>query len=572
MDRGSRLQTDAVMFRILGPLEISGEDGPIPVAGQKQKAVLALLLLNAGRAVSTDRLIDALWGDEPPRTAATSLQNFVSQLRKALGPGVLVTKTPGYALEIEPGQLDLNRFAELVAESRTVGAEQAAALLREALSLWRGAPLADFAYDAFAAQEIGRLDDMRIAAAEQLIDAELELDRHAEVVPEVETLVALHPLRERLRGQLMLALYRSGRQAEALQAYHDARRVLVDELGIDPSPELQELYGRILRQERTLQPVTAAASNVDHYGDAVKALLAARLVPVLGPGVQLAGRPDNAVWEKAIARFPPDVRDAAAHLAREFGFPHADAGALSRVSQFVAVTRGVGPLYDELHELFARDYEPGGVHWLLTAVAGFLRSRGLPRQLIVSSGYDRTLERAFNEAGEDLDVVTYLATGRDRGKFLHVPATGTPRVIEEPNREVGLTTEERTVLLKIHGGADPGRERESYVVSEDDYIDYLVHSDVSAAVPVGLAAKLRRSHFLFLGYGLDDWSLRVFLRRLWGEERLAYRSWAVGTLPDPLSIEYWRDRGVDLFDVPIDAYVDELRRRVDEAVGQGVAV
>jgi DNA-binding SARP family transcriptional activator len=555
-------------FRILGAVEVHGDDGPVQIAAAKQRVVLAVLLLANGRPVSTDELIEALWGDDPPKTATTSLQNFVSQLRKLVGADLLVTKAPGYALQIAPEQLDLNRFVELVASARTAEPAEAAVRLRDALALWRGEPLADLTYESFAANEIGRLEELRLAALEQRLDVDLALGRHDDVSAELELLVAAHPLRERLRGQLMLALYRAGRQAEALQAYHKARKVLDEELGIDPSPELQRLYGEILRQERSLKPV-APVSTADHYADVVKAILASRVVPVLGPGAIVAGRPDNSVWEKAIARFPPGAADVARHLAREFGFPPERAEALSRVSQFVAVTRGLGPLYDELNDLFARDYEPGPVHQLLASVSTTLRARGLPRQLIVTSSYDRMVERAFADVEEPLDTVTYIATGRDRGNFLYCPHGGPARVIDEPNVEANLTTDERTVLLKIHGGADhePGRERDSFVVSEDDYIDYLVHADLSTAVPVGLAAKLRRSHFLFLGYDLDDWSLRVFLRRLWGDERLGYRSWAVGTLPDTVTLDYWRLRGVDLFDIPLDDYTSELRRRVDESLG-----
>jgi hypothetical protein len=184
---------------------------------------------------------------------------------------------------------------------------------------------------------------------------------------------------------------------------------------------------------------------------------------------------------------------------------------------------------------------------------------------VVTTGYDRTLERAFAEVGEGVDVVSYLALGRDRGKFLHVAPDGSARVIDEPNVEVSLTTDERTIVLKIHGGSGetPGRERGSYVVSEDDYIDYLAHSQPSALLPVGLAARLRRSHFLFLGYEPDDWSLRVFWRRLWGEERVGYRSWAVASEPHPIAADYWRQRGVDPLEAPLEEYVNELCRRVE---------
>jgi hypothetical protein len=201
---------------------------------------------------------------------------------------------------------------------------------------------------------------------------------------------------------------------------------------------------------------------------------------------------------------------------------------------------------------------------LLASLPPVFRERELPQQLIVTTGYDRTLERAFREAGEQLDVVSYVALGRDRGKFMHLTAEGSARVIDEPNVEIGLTTDERTILLRVHGGSDRygDRDRESYVVSEDDYIDFLAGTQPSALLPVGLAARLRRSHFLFLGYELEEWTLRVFLRRLWGEERLAYRSWAVGSASDPVAAEYWRRRGVEPIDVALDPFVAELGRRL----------
>ena len=228
------VHTSDLEFRLLGPIEVRSGGEPLPLGGPKQRALLALLLVEAGRAVSTDRIVDALWGEHPPRTAQTSLQNFVSQLRKLLGPDVLVTKPPGYLLRARP---DTDRVHELVGEARAAASpEDRAAKLREALALWRGPPLAEFAFEAFAQPEIARLEELRLAVLEDRLDADLEAGRHADVVGELEALVEEHPLRERFREQLMLALYRSGRQAEALEAFQRARHVLVDELGIDPSP------------------------------------------------------------------------------------------------------------------------------------------------------------------------------------------------------------------------------------------------------------------------------------------------------------------------------------------------
>jgi DNA-binding SARP family transcriptional activator len=236
-------------FRILGPLEVHAEGGRTLDLAGKQRALLAVLLLNANKAVSTDRLIEDLWDGDPPETAGKALQVYVSQLRKLLGKDRLQTRTPGYLLRVDRDELDVERFQRLHEEGK----------LQEALALWRGSPLSDFADLRFAQTEIARLEELRLACIEERIEQDLAEGRHADLVGELESLVAENPLRERLRAQLMLALYRSRRQAEALQAYQEARRALVDELGIEPSPELQELERRILRQDATLELEPRAA-------------------------------------------------------------------------------------------------------------------------------------------------------------------------------------------------------------------------------------------------------------------------------------------------------------------------
>src|SRR5436305_4166437 len=208
-------------FRILGPLEVLAADGePLALGGQKQRAVLALLLLRANHVVATDFLIDALWGEQPPRTATTSLQNSISALRKVLGADVLETRPPGYVLRVPPEAIDLGRFEQLVASARALDAAEKADVLREALALWRGAPLAELPFDAFTPEQ-RRLEEVQLAVSEDRVEADLAAGRHAELVPELESLVSRNPLRERLRGQLMLALYHSGRQADALRVYQD---------------------------------------------------------------------------------------------------------------------------------------------------------------------------------------------------------------------------------------------------------------------------------------------------------------------------------------------------------------
>jgi YVTN family beta-propeller protein len=243
-------------YRVLGPLEVRDGAESIPLAGAKQRALLALLLVNANHVVSRDRLIEELWGNEPPERAVQSVQVYVSRLRKLLPPDTLLTRAPGYLLEIEPDELDLRRFERLLAEGHQAlaagDAERAATVLQHALALWRGPALAEFAFEPFAQTEIGRLEDLRLVAVEERIEADLELGRHADLIGELEALIAENPYRERLRAQLMLALYRSGRQAEALEAYQDARRVLVDELGIEPSADLQQLEKQILTQDKEL--------------------------------------------------------------------------------------------------------------------------------------------------------------------------------------------------------------------------------------------------------------------------------------------------------------------------------
>jgi DNA-binding SARP family transcriptional activator/tetratricopeptide (TPR) repeat protein len=240
-------------FRLLGPLEVLVDGRELELRRPMQRSLLALLLLRAGEVVSTDRLVEELWAGQPPKTAVGSLQNLVSELRKALGPDAVKTRAPGYVLAIEPARVDFHRFERLVAQvADTENAERRADLLRQALALWRGPPLADLAFEPFAQVAIARLEELRTAAREELVDAELELGRHAALVGELEALVLEHPLRERPRGQLMLALYRSGRQAEALEAYRTARETLVDELGIDPSPELQKLEQAMLRHDPQL--------------------------------------------------------------------------------------------------------------------------------------------------------------------------------------------------------------------------------------------------------------------------------------------------------------------------------
>ena len=255
-------------FRVLGSLEVVDQDGPLALGAPKQRALLAALLIHRGDAVSTDRLIDEIWGENPPASAIKIVQGYVSNLRRVLGGGRLVTRGRGYLLRVEPDQLDVDRFEALVAEGQRAslnGDPQTAAIrLRAALGLWRGPPLAEFAYESFAQPEIARLGEARLAAVESRVAAELALGHHAELVGELEALAREHPLREGFTAQLMLALYGSGRQAEALDAYRNARVRLAEELGLEPGPELKTLQTAILNQEPWLaeSPRTGALAGL----------------------------------------------------------------------------------------------------------------------------------------------------------------------------------------------------------------------------------------------------------------------------------------------------------------------
>ena len=281
-------------FGILGPLEVRDGDALLTPPGAGLRALLAMLLLHANEAVSTDRLLDALWPDGPPPSGAAALQVRVSHLRKVLGMAgrLVVTGPSGYTLELGRGELDVHRFEELVERADAAEPIAAAALLREALGLWRGPALADLAYEEFAQPAIARLEELRLAALERRIEADLELGRHADLVGELDALVKQHPLRERMRSQHMLALYRSGRQADALGSYQEARATLVDQLGIEPGPVLHQLELAILRQDPSLE---LAGTTRPDRAVLVVALAEDGIEPLLALGEPLARKPTREV-------------------------------------------------------------------------------------------------------------------------------------------------------------------------------------------------------------------------------------------------------------------------------------
>lgn len=324
-------------------------------------------------------------------------------------------------------------------------------------------------------------------------------------------------------------------------------------------------------------PLNVLESYDFHFETVMRALLENRVVPFLGGNVNLVGRPLDKPWQFGEADYLPVGSELADHLARTFDYPTNEPRDLVRVSQFVAVKSGIGPLYDELRKVYKADYPPTPLHTFFAGLPGALRARGYqPELMIVTTNYDDALERAFRARNEPFDLVTYIAEGEMRGKFLHTSPDGKARPIEKPNKYLGLSPEERTIILKIHGVVDrQNRARDSYVITEDHYIDYLSHKDIAQQLPAQLLEKMSWSHFLFLGYSLRDWNLRVILHRIWGEQKFKYKAWAVsdtsipGDKPQPLEQEFWRLRDVDIIKVPLDDYVESLEERIQKLPAEG---
>lgn len=316
-----------------------------------------------------------------------------------------------------------------------------------------------------------------------------------------------------------------------------------------------------------------------HYATVIKAILEGRVVPLLGAGVNLCDRPPGASFE--LGRFLPSGGELAATLAREAQYlaeggdvecPHCHKQHrvqypldLLKVSQHMALMQGEGPLYEELRHVFDANYQPSSLHSFLAELPQATKAAGHePRyQLIITTNYDDVLEKAFEQAGEPYDLVTYIADGHERGKFRHWSPDGHNELVETANTYDKVSTDKRTVILKIHGAVDRAMaDRDSYVITEDHYIDFLAHSDIASLIPVMLNLKLRKSHFLFLGYSLRDWNLRVILHRIWGEQKLPYRSWAVLLKPDLLDVEFWQKRKVQILNLRLEDYVKGLRAQL----------
>jgi hypothetical protein len=298
------------------------------------------------------------------------------------------------------------------------------------------------------------------------------------------------------------------------------------------------------------------------YDLIVRRLLRGRVVPVLGAGANLAGRPPQVRWERG--RYLPSGQELADELAQYVGNELLDGYDLARVSQYVAALEGEGSLYDELHEVFDADYPPTHLHRFLVRLSRYVREAENVREcmFIVTTNYDDSLERAFTDEGEPYELITYIAEGRDRGLFRHITADGELTVIRVPNEYVNLRLDQRTVIAKIHGAVDRLHGADSYVITEDHYIDYITRADFSL-LPVMLAAKVRTSHLLFLGHSLRDWNVRAMLHRLWGEqEGMNFKSWAIQNDPDPIDRTAWEQRGIDILPVSVENFLAAAEQRL----------
>jgi hypothetical protein len=289
------------------------------------------------------------------------------------------------------------------------------------------------------------------------------------------------------------------------------------------------------------------------------------MVPFLGAGVNLCGRPASVNWHSGQYDYLPSGRELSAYLQESFGTPPDPLQDLSRVSEYVSVLNGDGPLYDELRKIFDGNYAPTRVHRFLASVPRLLCDKGYPPRnlVVVTTNYDNVLERAFEEAGHEYEVLSYIAAGEDHGKFSHWRPGRGQQVIEIPNEYNEVSLDRRSMILKIHGAVDrESPDHDSFVITEDHYIDYLLNTDLSSLLPPVVAAKLRRSNFLFLGYGLRDWNLRVMLQRISDTQKHSYKSWAILLNPDPLDQRFWMRRDVEIINTHLEEYVAQLEAHI----------
>jgi len=300
-----------------------------------------------------------------------------------------------------------------------------------------------------------------------------------------------------------------------------------------------------------------------HFSKVAKAILRGHVVPVLGAGANLCDRARDECFRPGGNL--PNGGELSRYLAGKFDCEVHDAEDLLRVSQAAVLDLGDGPVFEELRRVFVHAFQPTSLHTFLARIPALMAERGLPvcPQLILSTNYDDLLERTFDATGQPYDLVYYLGQGdrehHHQGKFVHVTTNGERRIIEVANEYVDVAPATRTVILKVHGAARADEHEDSWVITEDHYIDYLTRTNLSELVPVKLLERLLNTHFLFLGYAMRDWNLRVILHRIWTQRDHSWHSWAVQLNPDPLDEAFWEEKGVDIQPVPLSSYIGELQ-------------
>ena len=311
------------------------------------------------------------------------------------------------------------------------------------------------------------------------------------------------------------------------------------------------------------QPAETTSDPLDVHLDFVcQRLAAGKVIPFLGAGASLCGRPPGTDWLKD--HYLPTGSELADYLAEGYPQIAAQSRDLSRISQYVDLFGGgEAVLFEKLRELFAGDYEPNGLHHLFAAIPGAFRNRGEPNAcpFMITTNYDDALERAFVAVDEPIDVLYYAAARGQPGRFLHVGPDGKRTPVPKTYR--GFALGERTVLLKIHGAV--AREDEladSYVITEDHYIDYVARTNVYSLIPAALMAKMSSSHFLFLGYAMRDWNLRVILHHIWSQQTRTFTSWAIEKAPDPIDEKFWDRHGVEIVAVTLEDWVEGMKARL----------
>jgi hypothetical protein len=316
---------------------------------------------------------------------------------------------------------------------------------------------------------------------------------------------------------------------------------------------------------KSFKNLPAANPLEKHYNELMDTLVKGKLVVFLGSSINRCGREQGIEWQPG--QHLPAGNELATYLADIFGCDFRDSSNLMQISQFIDVDKGYGALYEELHKLFNQNYAPNLVHEFFALLPAVLREKGFsPRPLLfVTTNYDNVLEQAFEKAGLNYDVVSYVAEGENRGKFLYWPRGSTEsEVVERPNEADKISLEERSVILKIHGMVDRSeQEMDSFAITEDHHIGYLAQTEISKRLPYKLVVSLKNNSYLFLGYNLRDWNSRVILNRLWQEQRFKFTSWAVELDPQELDSKFWMKHGVKLLDIPLEEYLSNLSRHLE---------